>query len=119
MMLAVFEAPKAIPSHLQGQHDLACIHTALAIISTQLAAYRPANNITVCIILSQVRRSGRLLSPLSWCFVLQTKSAGWVVQGDTVVLPANAFNTAVQKRTQDLIGFDAVAPVLKNTVMAV
>jgi hypothetical protein len=49
----------------------------------------------------------------------QAKSAGWTVQGDIVVLPANAFNTAVQKRTQDLIGFDAVAPVLKNTVFAV
>lgn len=49
----------------------------------------------------------------------QAKSAGWTVQGDIVVLPANAFNTAVQKRTQDLIGFDAVAPVLKHTVVAV
>lgn len=49
----------------------------------------------------------------------KTKSAGWTVQGDIAVLPANAFNTAVQKRTQDLIGFDAVAPVLKNTVVAV
>jgi hypothetical protein len=50
---------------------------------------------------------------------LQTKSAGWSVQGDIVVLPQNAFNTAVQKRTQDLIGFDSVAPVLKQTVVSV
>lgn len=56
----------------------------------------------------------------AWCGCLQTKSAGWSVQGEIVVLPANSFNTAVQqKRTQDLIGFDAVAPVLKHTVTAV
>ncbi|KAF6256180.1 eukaryotic translation initiation factor 3k [Scenedesmus sp. NREL 46B-D3] len=42
--------------------------------------------------------------------------AGWKVQGDVVCLPLNAFNQAVQKRTQDLISFEAVAPVVKSTV---
>jgi hypothetical protein len=36
-----------------------------------------------------------------------------------VVLAANAFNTAVQKRTQDVIGFDSVAPLLRQTVVSV
>jgi hypothetical protein len=49
----------------------------------------------------------------------QVKSAGWAVEGDVVTLPLNAFNTAVQKRAQDLIGFDAVAPVLRYTATTV
>ena len=32
-----------------------------------------------------------------------------------VVLPQNAFNTALQKHIQDIIGFNSVAPVLKQT----
>jgi hypothetical protein len=42
--------------------------------------------------------------------------AGWKVQGDVVCLPLNAFNQAVQKRTVDLISFEAVAPVVKSSV---
>lgn len=49
-------------------------------------------------------------------YALQVKSAGWKVQGDVVMLPLNSFNQPVQKRTQDLIGFEAVAPVLRHSV---
>ncbi len=43
----------------------------------------------------------------------QAKSSGWSVTGNVVVLPRNPFNTAVQKRTQETVRFDAVAPVLR------
>lgn len=54
--------------------------------------------------------------------LLQAKTAGWGMEGgssDVIVLPANAHNTPVQKRTQDLIGFQAVAPILRYTATTV
>lgn len=47
---------------------------------------------------------------------LQTASAGWKVTGDVVALPLNAFNTAVTKRSADVVGFEAVAPLMRHAI---
>lgn len=49
----------------------------------------------------------------------KTKAAGWKVEGEVVSLPLNAFNQAVVKRSQDLIGFESVAPILRHTATTV
>lgn len=44
----------------------------------------------------------------------KTKSAGWKAEGAIVVLPRNAYNQPVTQRSQDIIKFDQVAPVLNK-----
>jgi hypothetical protein len=47
------------------------------------------------------------------------RTSGWKVQGDVCALPLNIYNQATKKRTQDVIEFAAVAPVIKNSIAAI